>query len=97
VKLRDIYGSTAPFIAMSLPREDSDLREARPVTRIHSAIKVESIRSMPEPEPGEVEKIVQTWSKLLDMNLKPEHIRKHLQTLRRWQNRLIEKRDGALI
>ena len=95
MKLRDIY-NTAPEIgwgAKSLPVSD---REPERPTCVEPAAKGEPLVVPATPELGEVERIVDVWKDVFGLALKPENVKKHLDTIRRWQAKF-QNRDGDLL
>ena len=93
MKLRDLYVVNQTFMARSLPGADDERPKSHLVERSQPKI-VEPIRSVENSDLAEVERIVMVWSNLLNVTLKPEHVQRHLGTLKRWQQR-IEASQGA--
>ena len=88
MRLRDIYAES--FTARSVPREEPGRSQA----------------PTPKPEPNtttthrrtaEAAHIVATWERVLGVKLNEGVVEAHLETLRRWEARLLERHSQSCV
>ncbi len=97
MKLREVlYGPGVQFIERSIPSEYTAPLETPTTTGKY--LSTPPPRTVTEPIMGaEVEEIVQTWATILGINLNADMVRKHLVTLRRWEERRLKADEQGRI
>ena len=96
MKLKQVY-DPAFFMARSLPPGDRD-PPTNPISpKSAAACQIDSYHEVGggRRDPSEAERAARVWLQNTGLVLKPETIRKHLNTLRRWHGR-VEPKDGNL-